>query len=138
MSAFYNENDPRAAAWLRELISAVRIPAGVVDGRETHEDTLGELSMTLPIEMVWPDYAGEPAVCLPQSTVLHGSDEMTGVVTSDDGRECPVRWPSAAFAVVRFSLPGFRGAWNEAIQFGAREKAAMKAMKRANTERTNA
>lgn len=33
MSAFYNEHDPRAAAWLRELIADGLIPPGVVDTR---------------------------------------------------------------------------------------------------------
>lgn len=28
---FYNENDPKAAAWLRELISKGHIPLGDVD-----------------------------------------------------------------------------------------------------------
>jgi DNA (cytosine-5)-methyltransferase 1 len=30
---YYNENDPKAAAWLRELIKAGLIPAGEVDER---------------------------------------------------------------------------------------------------------
>jgi DNA (cytosine-5)-methyltransferase 1 len=34
---YYNENDPRAAAWLRELIAARLIPAGVVDTRSIAE-----------------------------------------------------------------------------------------------------
>lgn len=33
MSAYYNENDPKAAAWLRELIAEKLIPSGVVDER---------------------------------------------------------------------------------------------------------
>ncbi len=33
MSAYYNENDPRAAAWLRELIAEGRIAPGEVDER---------------------------------------------------------------------------------------------------------
>jgi len=32
MSAYYNEFDPKAAAWLRELIKAGRIAPGEVDG----------------------------------------------------------------------------------------------------------
>lgn len=34
---YYNENDPKAAAWLRELISAGHIPAGDVDERSILE-----------------------------------------------------------------------------------------------------
>lgn len=30
MAAYYNENDPKAAAWLRELIAAELIPKGLV------------------------------------------------------------------------------------------------------------
>ena len=30
---FYNEHDPKAAAWLRELIAQGQIPPGVVDER---------------------------------------------------------------------------------------------------------
>lgn len=33
MTAYYNENDPQAAAWLRELIAERLIPAGEVDER---------------------------------------------------------------------------------------------------------
>lgn len=33
MTAYYNEFDPFAAAWLRELIAAGHIPAGDVDTR---------------------------------------------------------------------------------------------------------
>lgn len=39
MTAFYNENDPFAAAWLRELIKAGHIAPGVVDERSI-EDVL--------------------------------------------------------------------------------------------------
>jgi hypothetical protein len=31
MRAYYNENDPHAAAWLRELISGGHIAPGLVD-----------------------------------------------------------------------------------------------------------
>lgn len=34
---YYNENDPRAAEWLRQLIAAGQIPAGVVDERSICE-----------------------------------------------------------------------------------------------------
>jgi DNA (cytosine-5)-methyltransferase 1 len=34
MSAYYNEHDPFAAAWLRELIVAGELPAGFVDERD--------------------------------------------------------------------------------------------------------
>lgn len=34
---YYNENDPKAAAWLRELISQGCIPSGDVDGRSIHD-----------------------------------------------------------------------------------------------------
>src|SRR5580692_9240756 len=34
---FYNENDPKAAAWLRELIAAGEIPEGKVDERSITE-----------------------------------------------------------------------------------------------------
>ena len=43
MAAYYNEFDPFAAAWLRELIKAGHIPAGEVDERdmrEVHPDDL--------------------------------------------------------------------------------------------------
>lgn len=33
MTAYYNENDPKAAAWLRELIAGSHVSAGVVDER---------------------------------------------------------------------------------------------------------
>ena len=39
MSAYYNENDPKAAAWLRELIRGGHIADGVVDERSI-EDVL--------------------------------------------------------------------------------------------------
>ena len=39
MSAYYNENDPAAAAWLRELIKAGEIADGVVDDRGVEEVT---------------------------------------------------------------------------------------------------
>lgn len=34
---YYNENDPKAAAWLRELIAAGHIPNGEVDTRSIHD-----------------------------------------------------------------------------------------------------
>ena len=37
MTAYYNENDPFAAAWLRELIKAGQIADGVVDDRSIEE-----------------------------------------------------------------------------------------------------
>jgi DNA (cytosine-5)-methyltransferase 1 len=39
MTAYYNENDPAAAAWLRELIKAGEIADGVVDDRGIEEVT---------------------------------------------------------------------------------------------------
>ena len=35
--AFYNENDPFPAAWLRNLIQARHLPAGIVDERSIHD-----------------------------------------------------------------------------------------------------
>ncbi len=40
---YYNEFDPKAAAWLRELISAKLIPAGDVDTRSIVEVLPDEL-----------------------------------------------------------------------------------------------
>lgn len=37
MTAYYNENDPKAAAWLRELIRDGQIAEGEVDERSIHE-----------------------------------------------------------------------------------------------------
>ena len=37
MTAYYNENNPKAAAWLRELIAADLIPAGDVDERDIRD-----------------------------------------------------------------------------------------------------
>ena len=37
MTAFYNEIDPFAAAWLRELIKAGQIAPGVVDERSIED-----------------------------------------------------------------------------------------------------
>jgi DNA (cytosine-5)-methyltransferase 1 len=37
MSAYYNEHDPQAAAWLRELISRGLLPAGDVDERDIQD-----------------------------------------------------------------------------------------------------
>lgn len=44
MSAFYNEIDPFAAAWLRELISAGHIAPGIVDERDIRDITPDELA----------------------------------------------------------------------------------------------
>jgi hypothetical protein len=33
MAVYYNDADPAACAWLRELIAAGLLPAGEVDGR---------------------------------------------------------------------------------------------------------
>jgi DNA (cytosine-5)-methyltransferase 1 len=41
---YYNEHDPKAAAWLRELIAGGHIPAGVVDERSITEISPDELS----------------------------------------------------------------------------------------------
>ena len=37
MTAYYNANDPRAAAWLRELIKAGHIAPGIVDERSIED-----------------------------------------------------------------------------------------------------
>ena len=37
MTAYYNEIDPAAAAWLRELISAGHIAPGIVDERSIED-----------------------------------------------------------------------------------------------------
>jgi len=37
MTAYYNENDPFAAAWLRELIAAGHIMPGYVDERDVRD-----------------------------------------------------------------------------------------------------
>ena len=44
MSAYYNENDPKAAAWLRQLISENLIAPGVVDERSITEVKPHELT----------------------------------------------------------------------------------------------
>jgi len=41
---FYNEHDPKAAAWLRELITGGHIPAGIVDERSITEISPHELT----------------------------------------------------------------------------------------------
>jgi DNA (cytosine-5)-methyltransferase 1 len=41
---FYNEHDPKAAAWLRELIKHGHIPAGIVDERSIKDITPSELT----------------------------------------------------------------------------------------------
>jgi DNA (cytosine-5)-methyltransferase 1 len=41
--AYYNENDPRAAAWLRELIKEGHIASGHVDGRSIDDVRPGDL-----------------------------------------------------------------------------------------------
>jgi site-specific DNA-cytosine methylase len=43
VSVYYNENDPRAAEWLRQLIKAGEIPEGVVDERSIHDVKAREL-----------------------------------------------------------------------------------------------
>lgn len=43
MSAYYNEHDPFAANWLRELIKAGHIPAGYVDERSIEDVTPDEI-----------------------------------------------------------------------------------------------
>lgn len=70
MSAYYNENDPKAAAWLRELIQGGHIAPGVVDERsivdvradELYEHTqhhffagIGGWSLALRLAG-WPDH----------------------------------------------------------------------------------
>ena len=42
---FYNENDPKAAAWLRELIKHGHIPNGVVDERSIEDIVPSELAV---------------------------------------------------------------------------------------------
>ena len=42
--AYYNEFDPFAAAWLRELIAAGHIPAGDVDDRSIADVAPGDLA----------------------------------------------------------------------------------------------
>lgn len=44
MSAFYNENDPKAAAWLRELIKEGHIAPGIVDERSIRDIQSNELT----------------------------------------------------------------------------------------------
>ena len=44
MSAFYNENDPKAAAWLRELIKAGLIAPGIVDERSIADVQAADLA----------------------------------------------------------------------------------------------
>jgi DNA (cytosine-5)-methyltransferase 1 len=41
---FYNEHDPKAAAWLRELIKHGHIPAGIVDERSIEDIAPSELT----------------------------------------------------------------------------------------------
>jgi len=41
---YYNEHDPKAAAWLRELIACGHIPAGVVDERDIQQVKNDELT----------------------------------------------------------------------------------------------
>ena len=40
---YYNEHDPKAAAWLRELIKRGHIPNGIVDERSIAEVTSRDL-----------------------------------------------------------------------------------------------
>ena len=44
MTAYYNENDPKAAAWLRELIARGHIAPGVVDERSIEDVTADDLA----------------------------------------------------------------------------------------------
>lgn len=44
MTAWYNENDPKAAAWLRELIKEGHIAKGIVDERSIEDVTPDELT----------------------------------------------------------------------------------------------
>ena len=44
VTAYYNENDPKAAAWLRELIKGGHIAPGVVDERSIEDVIPNELS----------------------------------------------------------------------------------------------
>lgn len=44
MTAYYNENDPKAAAWLRELIKCGHIASGYVDERSIEDVTPDELT----------------------------------------------------------------------------------------------
>ena len=41
---YYNDNDPKAAAWLRELIAQGHLPAGTVDERSILEITPEDLA----------------------------------------------------------------------------------------------
>lgn len=43
LSAYYNENDPKAAAWLRELIKVGAIASGTVDERSIEDVTPNDL-----------------------------------------------------------------------------------------------
>ena len=43
MAAYYNEHDPKAVAWLRELIAQGLIAPGVVDGRDIQEVVAADL-----------------------------------------------------------------------------------------------
>lgn len=49
--AFYNEHDPFAAAWLRELIAAGHIAPGVVDERDIRDITEGDLEPFTQVHM---------------------------------------------------------------------------------------
>lgn len=44
MTAYYNDNDPRAAAWLRQLIADGLIPGGEVDERDIRDVIPAELA----------------------------------------------------------------------------------------------
>jgi DNA (cytosine-5)-methyltransferase 1 len=44
VTAYYNENDPKAAAWLRELIARGHIAPGVVDERSIEDVTADDLA----------------------------------------------------------------------------------------------
>lgn len=70
MTAYYNENDPFAAAWLKELIAEHLIAPGEVDERSITEVTPGDLTGFSQVHLFagiggwsyalrlakWPDY----------------------------------------------------------------------------------
>lgn len=63
MTAFYNENDPRAAAWLRELIKQGHIAAGDVDERSI-EDVLDQTILKdIPNAISLPELASGATPC---------------------------------------------------------------------------
>lgn len=59
MAVYYNDSDPAACAWLRDLIAAGHLPAGEVDERSILDvDPSPRLQVSLPGEAVLVD--GEP------------------------------------------------------------------------------